>query len=284
MKSSAIQDVTDTALWVAAYRALETERDDALFRDPLAARLVGERGFEIAKQMKSAGRVGWAVVIRTCIIDALIQDAIASGIDAVVNLGAGLDTRPYRMNLPSTLRWIEVDFPTMIELKETRLQAEKANCPLERIALDLRDREKRRKLFTDIGLKSKRVLVLTEGVVPYLANDAAAELAQDLRAHDHFKFWVLDYFSSKISRFMRSGRFGRKLKNAPLQFRPDDWTEFFSQQGWHLKTLRSLPEEGEKLGRPFLSPWWTKIIRLVTSKKRLRALRQMFGYALLEPK
>ena len=284
MKTASIQDVTDTALWVAAYRALETERPDALFQDPLAARLVGERGFHIAKQMKYTGRVAWAVVIRTCIIDRLIQDAITGGIDAVVNLGAGMDTRPYRMDLPRNLRWIEVDFPKMIELKEHRLQAEKPHCHLERISLDLTDSSKRQKLFTDIGLKSKNVLVLTEGVTPYLSNEAVAALAKDLRAQEHFKYWILDYFSSRISRFMRSGRFGRKLRNAPMQFHPDDWTDFFQKQGWGLKTFRSLPEEGERLGRPFVSPWWSKVIRLMTSKKRLREIRKMFGYALLEPK
>src|SRR5262249_23317383 len=46
-----IRNVSDTARWAAHYRALETERRDALFRDPLAARLAGERGRAIAKAM-----------------------------------------------------------------------------------------------------------------------------------------------------------------------------------------------------------------------------------------
>ena len=41
---AAIEDVADTALWIAAYRARETARADALFRDPLAARLAGTKG------------------------------------------------------------------------------------------------------------------------------------------------------------------------------------------------------------------------------------------------
>lgn len=44
-----VRDVSDTALWVAVYRARETERPDALFRDPYARRLAGARGEQIAR-------------------------------------------------------------------------------------------------------------------------------------------------------------------------------------------------------------------------------------------
>jgi hypothetical protein len=95
-----IEHVSDTAFWVARHRANESARPDALFHDPLAARLAGERGAEIARTLPNAHMTGWAVVMRTLIIDELILSAIAQGVDTVVNLGAGLDTRPYRMALP----------------------------------------------------------------------------------------------------------------------------------------------------------------------------------------
>src|SRR4051794_2006583 len=110
---SGIADVSDTALWVATYRAEETERPDALFRDPLARRLAGEKGRKIAQRMEGSRYTAWSVVIRTCIIDAYIQELLREGIDTVLNLGAGLDTRPYRLDLPSTLRWVEADYPHM---------------------------------------------------------------------------------------------------------------------------------------------------------------------------
>lgn len=43
-----IRNISDTALWAAVYRAYETEREDALFQDPYARRLAGERGERIA--------------------------------------------------------------------------------------------------------------------------------------------------------------------------------------------------------------------------------------------
>ncbi|MDE3110116.1 MAG: class I SAM-dependent methyltransferase, partial [Acidobacteriota bacterium] len=46
-----MQHVSDTAFWVAHYRAIEGERPDALFHDPLAGVLAGERGRNIAEHM-----------------------------------------------------------------------------------------------------------------------------------------------------------------------------------------------------------------------------------------
>jgi hypothetical protein len=43
----------------------------------------------------------------------------------VVKLAAGLDARPYRMNLPASLRWVEVDLPEILEKKERLLEGER---------------------------------------------------------------------------------------------------------------------------------------------------------------
>ncbi len=48
-----VQNISDTARWAAVFRARETERPDALFRDPYARRLAGERGFQIVENLKS---------------------------------------------------------------------------------------------------------------------------------------------------------------------------------------------------------------------------------------
>ena len=96
--TQAIQNVSDTAFMVAGFRASETERADALFRDPLAAKLAGDHGCTILTALPRRYVGEWTVVIRTVIIDALLRQAIADGVDTILNLGAGLDTRPYRMH------------------------------------------------------------------------------------------------------------------------------------------------------------------------------------------
>jgi methyltransferase (TIGR00027 family) len=125
MPESAIHDVSDTAFMIARYRAIESSRPDALFRDPFAERLAGDRGKMIVESLPRRYFGGWSVALRTVIIDDYIQAALSKGDDTVVNIGKGLDTRHYRMDLSESLRWIEIDFPSIITHKESLLTEEK---------------------------------------------------------------------------------------------------------------------------------------------------------------
>ena len=113
-----IRNISDTALLAAVYRARETERQDALFSDPFARRLAGERGEQIAKSMPFSDSNTWAWVVRTYLYDQFIAEQCQQGVNMVVNLAAGLDTRPYRMTLPASLQWVEVDLPGILSYKE----------------------------------------------------------------------------------------------------------------------------------------------------------------------
>ncbi len=99
-----IRDVSDTALWVAVYRAMETERPDALFRDPFARRMAGARGKMIAASIPFRHAMAWSIIVRTAVIDEVILRCVAQGVRSVLNLGAGLDTRAFRLPLPPSLR------------------------------------------------------------------------------------------------------------------------------------------------------------------------------------
>lgn len=276
--SETIHDVSDTALWVAVYRAQETARPDALFHDPIAARLAGERGKRIAEAMGRTKLVAWMLAVRTRMIDEYIADLVAGGVDTILNLGAGLDTRPYRLDLPPSLQWIEVDYANIIDLKEDRLRGETPRCQLRRVRLDLADRAARQKLFAEISAHSGAVGVLTEGVIPYLSNDAVAALADDLRAQRNFRFWIVDYIAPSLLRFSRLAQ--RGMENAPLQFHPADPIGFFNAHGWKEREIRYLIEEGDKRGRPLPTPWWTIPLLALMPRDKRRRLR---GYMLLEP-
>src|SRR5262245_3777352 len=96
-----IEHISDTARWVAVYRAMETERRDAIFRDPYARRLAGPRGEEIVRDMPNSGASAASVIVRTAVFDEIIGKAVTDGnVDLIVNLAAGLDTRPWRLPLP----------------------------------------------------------------------------------------------------------------------------------------------------------------------------------------
>jgi methyltransferase (TIGR00027 family) len=284
MPDTLIQHVSDTAIWVAAYRAWETKRPDALFQDPFADRLVGESGHALARKMFQRGSVAWAIVIRTCLIDDFIRTLVAEGVDTILNLGAGLDSRPYRLALPPSLRWIEVDYPHVIELKEDRLRTEKPTCQLRRVKMDLSDRPARLQLFEEINASAKKVLVLTEGVVPYLSNTATAELAGDLRAMTNFQFWALDYLSPYLMKYFARGRIARRLRHAPFQFNPENWVQFFAERRWQVRDFRYMGEEAVRLKRPYPFPWLVRMLLRFAPPQRRQAMQRMSGFVLLEAK
>src|SRR4051812_4118855 len=159
MADDTLQHVSDTALWVAYYRGEESERPDALFRDPYAKRLAGDRGRRIAEGMGQTSRyTRWTLVIRTVLIDRFIENAIRdAGVVPVLTRGSGVDSRSYRRPLPAWLRWIEVDHARIIDHKESLLAAEKPRCQLERIRLDLGERAARQQLFADINHRARKV-------------------------------------------------------------------------------------------------------------------------------
>jgi methyltransferase (TIGR00027 family) len=117
MSENPILDVSDTARWAAVFRARESKRRDRLFRDDFAAMLVGT----LPEEDPGEVRASWIIAVRTVVIDGLIMEAVTTGADTVLSLGAGLDTRPYRLELPSKLRWVEVDYPHVIRHKDERL-------------------------------------------------------------------------------------------------------------------------------------------------------------------
>jgi methyltransferase (TIGR00027 family) len=282
-----IQNVSDTAFMVAGFRALETERTKPLFSDPLAAKLAGDHGRKILATVPRTFVVAWSVVIRTVIIDDFIQSAVAEGVDTILNLGAGLDTRPYRMALPSTLRWIEVDYPHVIELKEARLVDERPSCRLDHIKLDLTDRSSRKALLPKASAHAAKILVLTEGVVPYLADGDVAELADDLRQVEKVRYWIIDYFSPEAIRFGQKMR-ARFMRNAPFRFAPKDWFGFFDRRGWKPTEIRYIADEAERLGRPIPLPLllkvWVKLAGIFMSRERKERMKRFAAYVLLVPK
>lgn len=282
-----IAHVSDTAFWVAWYRWLETQRKDALFRDPLAGRLVGERGKKLARHMGIERAMAWSMALRTHIIDNYIVEAIAGGVDCVVNLGAGLDTRPYRLALPPDLLWIEVDFANIVTFKNETLTNDLPLCRLERIVCDLSQDADREALLADVNSRGRNILVLTEGVIPYLSNEAVAALAKNLREQSHITHWITDYFSPFFLGLAARGAIVKQLqKNAPFRFNPgpapDDWPRFFASNGWQIEAMRFIGEEGRKLGRDLPANWLMRMMMRFAREERLRPYRQMNGYALLK--
>lgn len=248
-KEALIRNISDTALWVAVYRARENERPDALFRDPYARRLSGERGEQIAKQMQSRVSHEWPYIARTVRVDQIVKEQVRQGADMVVNLAAGLDTRPYTMDAPPSLEWVEVDLPAMIEYKQEMLRDEKPRCRLRRVALDLADVPARRKLFQELGGQAKHVLVITEGLLVYLTRDEVLALASDLAAEPSFRDWAVDVASPGLLKMLQKELPSLKEAGSPLKFGPEEGPEFFLSAGWKPVEVYSMLKTAAKLHR-----------------------------------
>jgi methyltransferase (TIGR00027 family) len=245
-----IRDISDTARWVAVYRARESERDDAVFRDPLARALAGERGERIATAMKLSDDNAWSFVARTYLFDRFVTRLVQHGTEMIVNLAAGLDTRPYRLELPSSLQWVEVDLPDILDYKEEIIGDKQPACRLERVRLDLSNEDGRRGLFADLGRRAARIAVIAEGLVTYLMPDAVASLARDLAAQPAMQHLALDMASPGLIEMMKkSGGEALNEAGAPFLFAPTEGPPFFTAHGWQPIEVRSLLKTAGKLGR-----------------------------------
>ncbi|WP_067825041.1 class I SAM-dependent methyltransferase [Nocardia inohanensis] len=224
-----ISNVSDTARWVAAYRAIESARTDALFHDPLAERLAGETGKAIVANENNA-MAGWPLITRTKVIDDLIAETLTEGCDLVINMAAGLDARPYRLDLPADLRWIEADFPDLIAEKNRLLEDETPRCVLTRAAVDLADPAARDEFLNEALAGVKKALVLTEGLVYYLSEDEVSGLAAAL-ARPEIHWWIMDVNNKPVvDRFNRVNK--NLLENSPWKFGPLEPLRFFADAGW----------------------------------------------------
>ncbi|CAM3791736.1 SAM-dependent methyltransferase [Tsukamurella strandjordii] len=243
-----VRAVDDTARWVAHQRAVESARPDALFHDHLAAGLAGRRGREIAERAAAApaaaGGDGWYLVARTVLLDRAVLAAVAEGFEAVVNLGAGLDARPYRLDLPADLEWIEVDLPALIAEKEAALRDEVPRCRLRRVLLDLADGGLR-SVLDEVG--PARTLVLAEGLIMYLSPAEADALTADLLAAGVDR-WSFDLSTAGVGSLMAERNRGL-LRSAPWRFLPADGVAHFEERGWAAERIEPIFPAAVALGR-----------------------------------
>ncbi|HEX7615076.1 MAG TPA: class I SAM-dependent methyltransferase [Thermoanaerobaculia bacterium] len=275
-----IRNISETALWVAVYRARETDRPDAAFRDPFARRLAGPRGEEIARSFPFSDKAAWAWVARTVLFDQFIEEQVRAGADLVVNLAAGLDARPYRMALPPALKWVEVDLPDMMTDKAEILAGEKPVCSLERVGLDLSDVSARRALFERLGRSASRVLVVSEGLLIYLAPEEVGALARDLASPATFRSWALDIASPGLLKMIQKDS-GTQLSaaGAELKFGPAEGPGFFVPHGWKPVDVRSPLKTAARLKR---LPFGLRLLAMLPESSGPQGSRPWSGVCLFE--
>jgi methyltransferase (TIGR00027 family) len=277
-----IRNVSDTARWVAIYRAMESERSDAWFKDPYARRLGGERGEAIVRALPHGTVDSWPIVVRTVVMDEIVLRCVRDGVACVLNLAAGLDARPYRLDLPASLRWLHVDMPEMVDYFRDAMSTETPRCELEFIGADLRDASTRRDVLARASQHGP-MLVITEGLLIYLVADDVAALARDLHDIARADWWLTDLASPMLLELLER-RWSTTLRdgNAPFQFGPAEGTAWFAPFGWREAEFHSTWDDSHRLRRSPPFAWLWRLLTVVTPKRKVDALRRMSGSVLLQ--
>jgi methyltransferase (TIGR00027 family) len=276
-----VERASDTAFLTAFCRAIESERLDAHFRDPYARLLAGARGEQLLQRLPGPELTASGCIVRTCLMDSYILEATrVTAIDTVINLGAGLDTRPYRLQLSPSISWIEVDSPDVLAYKGSMLKRYRPSCALESVALDIFDAEARRTFLHSIVAGAERVLAISEGLLVYMTQDQVGSFARDLRSQPQFGWWLTDMISPIALRLMqKDADQSRVNRSVRLLFAPEEGPEFFRQYGWEISEFRSCFDEALRLGRRFVSE---ALLSLKLSREHLDTLRKLFAVVKLK--
>ncbi|GAA3805545.1 class I SAM-dependent methyltransferase [Sphaerisporangium flaviroseum] len=221
----------ETLLATLYGRAVHSRTEDPVLRDPLAQQAVERIDYDFSK-LKIRATDALSVAIRAKTFDTLTAAHLARKPDTtVIHLACGLDTRAYRLDLPETVQWFDIDYPDIIALRErlfpphpgdttthlddtTTGPGEAITGPSE--AVNARGEAETRARYTMIGLPAtdpgwlervpddRPVLVVAEGLMMYLTTEEVHALLRRITNRFPSGEIVFDALSSlavKLSRF-----------------------------------------------------------------------------------
>ncbi|WP_433687803.1 SAM-dependent methyltransferase [Micromonospora carbonacea] len=118
----AMKQTSMTAHWIAVARAAETLRPDPLFVDSLAVEFVSRADPALLADLRDNPTPRFDVLaVRTRFFDDFLSAAVGNGLRQAVIVAAGMDSRAYRLDLPTDLRLFEIDLPDLQAGKEALL-------------------------------------------------------------------------------------------------------------------------------------------------------------------
>lgn len=258
-----------TALAVAAGRAAESARPDALMTDPYASRLVAAARPAAPFPFSSGdGETEplddelWAstaeyVGLRSRVFDDYFRSTGEDGITQAVILASGLDTRPYRLDWPSGTVCFELDQPAVLQFKAATLKEEGARpgCDHRPVPVDLRDDWGA--VLQAAGLDVSRPTAwLAEGLLPYLPPAAENRLFREISRlsapGSRFAVERMDDIARLAADPLlrdRSGELGIDVASLFPEGEREPVEAQLERLGWELEN-RSVPETAAALGRP----------------------------------
>jgi len=235
-----------TAYYTLGARVADAASRRPILGDSYASKFVDEEATRIWERFKGLRNPNAGNASRHRIIDELVQAELSQQRQArVVVIGAGFDTRAYRLDGG---RWLEVDEPVIIEHKNARLPTTEAKNPLERLAIEFGSES----LVTRLApfRETQRTHVIIEGVFMYLTHAQRQELLRALR--ELFPHHAL-YCDLMTKTFNET--FGRKLHEAIVSlgtsFRDmtDEPQALFSSEGYRAASSTSVTLHAAQRGK-----------------------------------
>ncbi|MCR6487772.1 class I SAM-dependent methyltransferase [Amycolatopsis sp. OK19-0408] len=151
-----------TLVPVLRAKALDTRLPDPILGDEYAERAMRQLDPGYDRRPFGAGQLGLVAVVRAKAHDDWARDFLAGHPDAVVlHLGCGLDARVLRLDPPGTVEWYDLDYPAVIALRRQILPSREHATLIGSSVTDL--------TWLDRVPRGRPVLVVAEGLVPYLA-------------------------------------------------------------------------------------------------------------------
>ncbi|WP_086668096.1 class I SAM-dependent methyltransferase [Lentzea kentuckyensis] len=161
MNDTGLVGVQQTLSPVLRAKALDNRLPDPILGDRYAEQAMRRLDPDYDKGRFGASQIGLSAVVRAKAHDDWARGFLASHPDAVVlHLGCGLDARVHRVDPPATVDWYDLDYPTIIELRQRFLPPREHYTMIGSSVTDL--------TWLDRIPRGRPVLMIAEGLVPYL--------------------------------------------------------------------------------------------------------------------
>jgi len=256
----------ETMLFTLYGKALQSASPDPVLPDPWAEEAARHIDYDFGK-LKVHEYESRIIAIRARQFDVLTADFIAEQPDSIVlQLGCGMDSRVFRLDPPATVRWFDVDYPEVIELRR-RLYPERPGYHMIGSALEDPN-------WLDSVPADRPVMIVAEGVMMYLTEEVVRSLLN--RLTDHFPSGRIAFDAWNRLALRGAQRRGIKGTGATFGWAIDDPQDMKALNG----RLELVTEIGARdLDAYSKMPWWSRsLVRLTNPFPALRRANRILLY------
>jgi methyltransferase (TIGR00027 family) len=254
--------ISRTAYYTLGLRAQDAAKPKPLCGDYLAQQLMNDEARQVWQEFENFPRPNASNAMRHAIIDEHLRSVLADNPTAkIIIIGAGFDTRAFRLKGG---RWIEVDEPAIINIKEETLPSNTAPNPVERLSINFAKESLQEKLQSHASTDLTYIVI--EGVFMYLTHQQRRQLLQTLQAlfprHIVYCDLMRKRFFERYSREIHERIAALGTQFTDLTDSPED---LFRAAGYRTLSRTSIPLQAAQRGGvdipPLLIRWFLSTLR-----------------------